>query len=444
MLKKICYLTVLLVLAACSGSPSQEISTSVSSTPVEPTYLAATATKNVSPSPTLASLPAIATATFQPPRVNVTTSGYIKQNETWRGEIHITGDIQMANGATLTIEPGTMVYLASNSDDQHTGMDSIDDYIREHNDPVGSAKWDQNAILIDGRNGIINAVGTAEQPITFRPEGDSTSPGQWYGIFLEKGSLQHSIVLYGGRTAVQVLGNSDGVEIAYNEVRYFLWAGIDIHTTNAWVHHNIVEGGGHQSIGSGDNALVEHNLVFSAQTGISVDRGNGTIIRNNIVVDCARGMELRQGENIDVINNTIAQINGHPDGWYYQGNLIYPAFEKGGGIENYLTSSRIRVLNNIIYGLFDWGLGMHQQPGDGSAVEYNLVWNTREIVAGPAIHFPGLSNMVLDPFFVDPVNKDFHLLPGSPAIDAGDPSILDADGSPSDLGAYGGPQGTGQ
>jgi parallel beta-helix repeat protein len=260
---------------------------------------------------------------------------------------------------------------------------------------------------------------------------------------LEKGSLQHSTVLYGGRTAVQVLGNSDGVEIAYNEVRYFLWAGIDIHTTNAWVHHNIVEGGGHQGIGSGDNALVEHNLVFGAQTGISVERGDGTVIRNNIIVDSARGIELRQGENINVLNNTIAWISGPPDGWYYQGKLIYPAFEKGGGIENYLTSSRIRVLNNIIYGLFDWGLGMHQQPGEGSVVDYNLVWNTQELVVGPGIHFPGVNNIVDDPLFAAPANNDFHLLLNSPAIDTGDLSILDSDGSPSDLGAYGGPQGDG-
>jgi hypothetical protein len=33
---------------------------------------------------------------------------------------------------------------------------------------------------------------------------------------------------------------------------------------------------------------------------------------------------------------------------------------------------------------------------------------------------------------------DFHLRPGSPAIDAGFEEITDHDGSPSDLGIYGG------
>ncbi|MCA9491171.1 MAG: hypothetical protein KC621_14675 [Myxococcales bacterium] len=44
-----------------------------------------------------------------------------------------------------------------------------------------------------------------------------------------------------------------------------------------------------------------------------------------------------------------------------------------------------------------------------------------------------------DPLFVDAVAGDWHLAPGSPAIDAGDPAIRDPDGSVADLGAYGGP-----
>jgi predicted outer membrane repeat protein len=36
-------------------------------------------------------------------------------------------------------------------------------------------------------------------------------------------------------------------------------------------------------------------------------------------------------------------------------------------------------------------------------------------------------------------NDDFQLLPGSPAVDAGGPGDIDPDGSPADIGAYGGP-----
>ena len=45
----------------------------------------------------------------------------------------------------------------------------------------------------------------------------------------------------------------------------------------------------------------------------------------------------------------------------------------------------------------------------------------------------------LDTLDVDPLAWDLHLEATSVLVDAGDPSILDPDGSPSDIGAYGGP-----
>jgi hypothetical protein len=46
----------------------------------------------------------------------------------------------------------------------------------------------------------------------------------------------------------------------------------------------------------------------------------------------------------------------------------------------------------------------------------------------------------LDTIAADPLDWDLHLSLTSPLIDAGDPSVLDPDGSPSDIGAYGGPE----
>jgi hypothetical protein len=47
-------------------------------------------------------------------------------------------------------------------------------------------------------------------------------------------------------------------------------------------------------------------------------------------------------------------------------------------------------------------------------------------------------NISLDPLFVSAATGDFHLTTTSPARDAGDPALRDADGTAADLGAYSG------
>ena len=48
-------------------------------------------------------------------------------------------------------------------------------------------------------------------------------------------------------------------------------------------------------------------------------------------------------------------------------------------------------------------------------------------------------NMLANPLFTDGNGGDWTLQSESPAIDGGDPKILDQDGSRSDIGLHGGP-----
>jgi hypothetical protein len=48
-------------------------------------------------------------------------------------------------------------------------------------------------------------------------------------------------------------------------------------------------------------------------------------------------------------------------------------------------------------------------------------------------------NISADPLFVSAASGNFHLSVGSPAINAGDPAVLDLDTSRSDMGSTGGP-----
>lgn len=426
-------LSLLILVAAACGADDGAVDTVVATT--EGPAATTTSPGAVTTSPGTTPAPSAPVAL-----VNATTSGTVGADEIWRGEIHLTGDIFLAPGVTLTIEPGTTVFLASLSDDQGCciGGGYLDDYTRSHNDPTDGDQWTPKAIAIDGRGAAIWAVGTPEQRIVFRPEGDSSSPAQWDGILVDTGSIQYVDVLYGGHTAIQVVGGASEVEIAHNEVRHYLWAGIDVHAPGAWVHHNVVEGGGHQAISARRDSLVEHNVVLRSQTGIGIESADGVVVRNNIIIDSARGIEIRSGGNVVVHNNTIARIAGPPDGWYFGDQLVYPAFEVGGGIENYLTFDGAEIINNIVYGPFDWGIGLHHAFGGNPLIGANLLWGQVEGYSGPGSPSAG-AVIAVDPAFVDAPNGDLRLSEGSPAIDAGWPDITDANGSPSDLGAYGGP-----
>jgi hypothetical protein len=96
------------------------------------------------------------------------------------------------------------------------------------------------------------------------------------------------------------------------------------------------------------------------------------------------------------------------------------------------------------------GAGSVQMGGESFVTfAYSDFWRNSGPMAGS---HPGTrrGNVSVDPQFVnytptDPFHTwDFHLAPGSPLIDAGDPDLVDPDGTRSDMGAYGGPGGAWQ
>ena len=75
------------------------------------------------------------------------------------------------------------------------------------------------------------------------------------------------------------------------------------------------------------------------------------------------------------------------------------------------------------------------------SMTYNAWWRVPVPVWGPGVT-PGVGNLEADPLFSG-ATEDWRLGVGSACIDAGDPDPLlrDADGSRSDIGAFGGPEG---
>jgi predicted outer membrane repeat protein len=115
-----------------------------------------------------------------------------------------------------------------------------------------------------------------------------------------------------------------------------------------------------------------------------------------------------------------------------------------GGI--YLSGDDITLVNVSVTGnTSPEGGGIHLNTGTAPVVGgSNVYGNSPEQYSGFADPTGTDGNLSTDPQHVDtsspsPAHWDLHLEAWSPLIDAGDPTILDPDGSPSDIGAYGGP-----
>ena len=206
------------------------------------------------------------------------------------------------------------------------------------------------------------------------------------------------------------------------------------------------------------NGIYRNNIILSnnaSETPVEFGFGGSPTFTNNIVIE--------EGNNIMGINGTFLRgvviknnlISGFKDnsiqlgsiridsGIVIDNNLLftYSSGVQNGGINIGTGGLKARIRNNI-FGSTVQGIYGFNEPVRS---DYNLFWRVNKLTLGTA--YLGDSNIVADPMFVKDtipasmMNYDFHLQRYSPAIDKGDPSILDKNGSRSDIGMYGGPSG---
>jgi len=173
------------------------------------------------------------------------------------------------------------------------------------------------------------------------------------------------------------------------------------------------------------SALIKDNTIqfiqFGAE-GIFLSTGDSSIIYNNLILigTGQEGISNHGVPNLQIINN------------YIQGKPTYSP------LGMYVWSPNT-VKNNVVSHTV---AGISAGGTQNIVVEHNNLWNNNTNSVG---FTPDSTNISLNPMVInDDTTRgdlDFHLQAYSPLIDAGDPIILDKDGSRSDIGLYGGPYG---
>jgi hypothetical protein len=177
-----------------------------------------------------------------------------------------------------------------------------------------------------------------------------------------------------------------------------------------------------------NNIMVTEGRYQTAQgaaSGINYgyDMHKNLTLTNNIFAGFGQNRIYTINDTATIINNIIAEKGKtSADKWALAG-----------------VSHASKTRNNILINN-DKAVRVFSVPD----LKYNLFWNNQYNINSP--YQIDSTDIIADPMFVKDtlgytLKADYHLQKYSPAIDTGDPDILDIDGTRSDMGLFGGPLG---
>lgn len=241
-------------------------------------------------------------------------SGTTDEDQTWFGNISITGDVIVEKGVTLTILPGTIITVTAFNDDQHGGVD------HPHDEPFPKdpdrKETSSTVIRVDG---FLNASGTPDNKIVFTTDKKQTTY-DWDGLYLVHGKLDHVIVEYARYNNIQ---ESSDVIISNSIIRNSLECCICIghyKPVSPQILNNDIYNCGHEGIDNGGGSAIIAGNYFHVEnpeiqpeplwgrTGIIIYQNTYPIVENNTFEKLSRAIYLLEDTKNKKAKGKLATI----------------------------------------------------------------------------------------------------------------------------------------
>jgi parallel beta-helix repeat protein len=222
-------------------------------------------------------------------------------NQTWSGEVLITGDVFIRGD--LTILPGTIIRFEV-GDDQNTGEEIEPDGYNDL-DPTRLLEYEKvhSGLYVSGK---LTAVGTPDEWILFTSAAEEPNYADWVSVgFGGDGSIIEYCIVEWSRNGITPGRNQPNTIIRNNVINYTLWGSISSGYSGAHIYNNEIWETGHEGIDvQGNDPLIENNVIHNANAGIVILSGSA-IVRNNTMINVGGGIHVARGATPTLENNHI-------------------------------------------------------------------------------------------------------------------------------------------
>ncbi len=294
-------------------------------------------------------------------------------------------------------------------------------------------------IRVEGRftiraKGRILSSGTSANPVRIKSASLSPIKGDWLGLIFDSGGDPSSVLSY-----TEISHARWGVKLIGQDIRIVNCTFMDTDSVGVYcdnISNPTIENCRfiRNSIAGiicrfNSSPTISGNFIYGGQGyGIHAAGSSRPEVKNNVICfNGTDGMRIENLSNAEIVNNVFAS-NG-----YF-------------GLVCSNNSSPV-VTNNIFYrngSVLRGGRGIFAENSSFPQITYNDFWGNPvspvSISSDTTLNMA--TNIITDPSFVGAAGtayEEYWLKAGSLCIDAGDPAILDPNGSRSDMGAFGGP-----